>query len=84
MHFLPQRSDAVPLGNGFNVSAHKLTNITLLTLIATPCLQGESPTYILNQDTQPIKRAIGVSHTACEDEFKQYIPSHSRRVFLFV
>ena len=27
----------------------------------------ESPTYILNEDTQPVIRAIGVSHTACED-----------------
>ena len=26
-------------------------------------LQGESPTYILNEDTQPVIRAIGVSHT---------------------
>ena len=32
-------------------------------------LQGESPTYILNEDTQPVIRAIGVSHTPCKDEF---------------
>ena len=35
MHFLPQLSDFVPPQNGFIVSAHRLTNITLLTLIAT-------------------------------------------------
>ena len=36
----------------FIVSAHRLTKITLLTLIATLQLEGESPTYILNEDTQ--------------------------------
>ena len=36
MHFLPQLSDFVPLTTSFIVSAHRLTNITLLTLIATP------------------------------------------------
>ena len=35
MHFLPQLSDFVPLKNGFIGSAHTLTSITLLTLIAT-------------------------------------------------
>ena len=35
------------------------------------------PTYILNEDTQPVIRAIGVSHTACKDEFRQNIRSHS-------
>ena len=45
--------------------------ITLLTLIATLYLQGESPTYILNEDTQPVIRATGVSHTACKYEFRQ-------------
>ena len=33
MHFLPQVSDFVPLRNGVIVSAHRLTNITLLTLV---------------------------------------------------
>ena len=69
--------------NGFVVSAQRLTNITLLTLIATLKLQGESPTYILNEDTQPVIRAIGVSHTACKDEFRQYLRSHSWSVFSF-
>ena len=77
MDFLPQLSDFVPLRNGFIVSVHSLTNITLLTLIATLQLQGESPTYILNEDTQPVIRAIGVSHTACKDELRQNIRSHS-------
>ena len=45
---------------------------------------GESPTYILNEDTQPVIRAIGASHTACQDEFRQNIRSHSWSVFLFL
>ena len=46
----------------FIVSAHRLVNITLLTLVqATLWLfQGESPTHILNEDTHPVIRAIGV------------------------
>ena len=47
--------------------AHRLTNITLLTRIATLLFQGESPTYILNEDTQPVIRAIGVSQTTCAE-----------------
>ena len=39
------------------------------------------PTYILDEDTQPVIRAIGVSHTACKDEFRQIIRSHSWSVF---
>ena len=35
MHFLPQLSDFVPLKNGLYSFAHRLTNVTLLTLIAT-------------------------------------------------
>ena len=36
------------------------------------------PTYILNnEDTQAVIRAIGISHTACKDEFRQNIRSHS-------
>ena len=46
-------------------------------------MQGESPTYILNEDTQPVIRAIGVSQTACKDEFRQNLRSHSWSVFLF-
>ena len=40
-------------------------------------------TYILNEDTQPVIRAIGVSHTACKDEFRQNIRSHSWSVSSF-
>ena len=69
---------------GFIVSAHRLPNITLLTLIATLQLQGELPTYILNEDTQPVIRAIGESHTACKDELRQDNRSHRRSVFFFV
>ena len=52
-------------------------------MIGTLYLQGESPTYILNEDTQPVIRAIGVSHTACEDEFRHNIRSHGWSVFYF-
>ena len=70
---------------GFIVSAHRLINITLLTLEqATLWFQRESPTYTLNEDTQPVIRAIGVSHTACKHEFRQNIRSHSWSVFLFI
>ena len=48
------------------------------------CNTGESPTYALNEDTQPVIRAIGVSHTACKDEVRQYLRSHSWSVFLFL
>ena len=41
------------------------------------------PTYILVEDTQPVVRAIGVSHTACKDEFRQNLRSHSWSVFSF-
>ena len=40
--------------------------------------------YILNEDTQLVIRAIGVSHTACKDEFRQNIRSHSWSAFLFL
>ena len=35
------------------------------------------PTCILNEDTQPVMRAIGESHTACKDEFRQNNRPHS-------
>ena len=44
-----------PSKTGFTVSAHRLTNITLLM------------TFILNEDTQRVIRAIGVSRTACKN-----------------
>ena len=42
------------------------------------------PTYILNEDTQPAIRAIGVSHTACKDEFRLNIRSHSWSAIFFL
>ena len=75
---------ASPSETGFIASAHRLTNITLLTLIATLLLLGESPTYILNEDTQLVMRAIGVSHTACKDEVRQHILSHSSWCVFFL
>ena len=71
-----------PSKTGFIVSAHRLTNITLLPLVqATLYFQGESPTYILNEDTNQVIRAIGVSHTACKDEFRQNLRFYSLTVF---
>ena len=64
MHFIPQLWILSPSKTGFIVSAHRLVNITLLTLVQTKLwFQGKPPTYILNEDTQAIIRAIGVSHT---------------------
>ena len=84
MHFLPQLlSDLSPSETGFIGPGHTPTIITLLTLTATLLLQGESPLYILNQDTRPVIRAIGVSHTACKDEFRQNIRSHRYSVLYF-
>ena len=40
---------------------------------------GESPTY---KDTQPVIRAIGVSHTACKYEFRRNLRPRSWSVFL--
>ena len=34
--------------------------------------------------TQPVMRAIGVSHAACKDEFRQNLRSHSWSVFLLL
>ena len=62
------------------VSVQRLIKITLLTLVqATTCNtaddvvvvpRGVADLCILNEDTHPVVRAIGVSHTACEDEFR--------------
>ena len=57
---------------------------TEYTIQATLHLQGQSPTYILNEDTQPVIRAIGVSHIGCKDEFRQNLRSHSWSVYLFL
>ena len=83
MHFLPPHTAVrfCPPQKPFFffiVSAHRLANITLLTLVQATLLlfvystyfQGESATYILNENTHPITRAIGVvSHTACKDDW---------------
>ena len=37
--------------------------IRLVLVQATLSFQGESPTYILNEDAHPVIRAIGVSHS---------------------
>ena len=51
--------------------------------LACHSLLWESPAYILNEDTQLVIRAIGVSHTACKDEFRRNLRSHSWSVFSF-
>ena len=33
--------------------------------------------------THPVKRAIGVSHTACKDEFRQNLLSHTAGVYSY-
>ena len=38
--------------------------------------------YNIDDDTQPVIRAIGVSHTACKDEFRRNPRSHSWSVFI--
>ena len=43
--------------------------------------RGVADLYILNEDTQPVIRAIEVSHTACKYAFRQNIRSHSWSVF---
>ena len=48
--------------------------VTHRPLVWTGVLSFE---YILNEDTQPVIRAIGVSHTTCKDEVRQNIRSHS-------
>ena len=52
-------------------------------LLHCSCKGSRRPIYILNEDTQPVIRAIGVSHTACKDEFRQNIRSHSWSVYFF-
>ena len=61
-----------------------LLQMTLLTLIATLCLQAESLNNILSEDTQPVIRAIGELHTACKDECRQNLPSHNWSVFIYI
>ena len=38
----------------------------------------DSPTYIPNEDIAPVIRAIRGSHSACKDNFRRYLRSHSR------
>ena len=81
MDFLPQLSHFVPLRNGFysfraQTAKHHPVDPDSYTVVA----RGVS-TYILNEDTQPVIRAIVVSHTACKYEFRQSIRSHRWSVF---
>ena len=73
-----------PSKTGSVVSAHRLSNTTLLTLIASLYWQRKSQAYILNEDTQPVIRAIRVSHTYCEDEFRQNLRSQSWSIFSYI
>ena len=56
---------------------HKNATTTLLYYIIRIYI------YILNEDTQLVIRAIGVSHTACKDEFRRNLRPHSWSVFSF-
>ena len=62
------------------VGAERLGHMVYIPIVY---IQGESPTNILNEDTHPVIRAIGVSHTACKDELRQNLRSHSWSVFYF-
>ena len=55
---------------------YRLIGITLLALVQG-WFKGESPTYILNEDTHPGGMRLGVSHTTCHDEFQRKLRSHS-------
>ena len=44
----------------------------------------ESPTNILNEDTQLVIREIGISYTAGKGEFRQNLRSHWWSVFVFL
>ena len=41
------------------------------------------PTCILNEDTHPVIRAIGVSHTACKDDFRKIFDLTAAVYFYF-
>ena len=43
----------------------------------------ELPTCILDEDTHPVIRAIGVSHTACKDEFHDEILDLTAGLYLY-
>ena len=86
MNFLPQLSDLIPLQNGFySFRAQTDQRHPVDPDSYTVWLQGESPTYILNEDTQPVIRAIEVSRTAYKDEFRQkYSISQLECIFIFI
>ena len=71
LHFFPQLSDLPPLKNGFYSVRAQTDNITPVDpgTSCTAVSRGVADLYVLNEDTQPVIRAIGVSHTARKDEF---------------
>ena len=82
--------------NGINITINinywSISISTILLLIIILSCRPSMPykidlSYILNEDTQPVIRAIGVSHTACKYEFRQDIRSHSwmeECIFIFI
>ena len=84
-HFLPSLTlvELCTLNSHLTIytHSHRLTNITLLTLTATPVVsRGVADLW----DTQPVIRAIGVWYTACKDEFRRNLRSHSWSAFWFL
>ena len=77
-------------GNYSIISASNSSAALLLLIYRNPVDAGSYTAVVargvadLYMDTQPVIRAIGVSHTACKDEFRQNLRSHSWRVFLFL
>ena len=70
--------------------AHRLNNITLLTLVQATTVHCSSkgsrrPTSLMRTHHPQYARSEFVSHTACKDEFRQKLWSHSWwSVFLFL
>ena len=85
MHFLPHTAVRFfpPSKTGFVDSANRLINIrspswpsgkSYLVHCSSKGSRRPNPYW---GHTQPVIRAIGVSHTACKDEFRQNLRSHS-------
>ena len=51
------------------VSVHRLINITLLTLVQASSKESRRPIPLMT--THLVARAMGASHTACNDDFRR-------------
>ena len=84
MLFLPQLSEFVPLKNGFysfraQTGQHHPVDPAGYTVVP----RGVADLYPSCGHTARNTRDRGVSHTACKDEFRPTLRSHSWSVFLF-